>query len=104
MLELSRNFLAITCGILIAGCAARPVANPRAQVTALSTETLLVESDGTLKWRGCRIEISNLVRDLKRHPPKHLRIEGAADTRFEVISPVLETLRRHRLLPEGVIG
>ncbi len=104
MLELSRNFLAITCCILIAGCAARPVASPKAQATASRPETLLVESDGTLKWRSRRIEMPDLVRNLKRHPPKHLRIEGAADTRFEVISPVMETLRRHGLLPEGVIG
>lgn len=72
-------------------------------MAAGSAETLLIESDGTLMWEGRRIEIADLVRNLKRRPPKSLRIEGAEDTAFEVISPVMETLASHGVLPKAAI-
>jgi biopolymer transport protein ExbD len=103
MAQLSRTHLLITACILTAGCSVRLNAKSKAQADSGAPEALLVESDGSLKWSGRPIKINDLIRNLKKHPPKNLRIEGAEDTAFEVISPVMETLASHGVLPKGSI-
>jgi biopolymer transport protein ExbD len=93
----------ITACVLTAGCSVPPNARSKAKADLGAPETLLVESDGSLKWNGRPIKINDLIRNLKRHPPKNLRIEGAEDAAFEVISPVMETLASHGVLPKGAI-